>query len=108
VLGVVKACVHPGAKPIYSRFDMQTPLDPLASLIPCLLLGPAPCDDCPFRARCGVALLACESYGVFVRGLARWDLASRVPTHARYLTVFADTKEEQRTSRLHWLSRPPM
>jgi|ERR1700683_334651 hypothetical protein len=103
---MVKACAQPGAKSLYSRPIMQIPLDPLASLSPCLLLGPAPCDDCPFRARCGVALLACESYGVFVRGLARWDLAPRVPTHARYLTVFDDKKEEPRASQLRWLGGP--
>lgn len=103
---MVKACVQPGAKPIYSRSDMQKPLDSLTSLSPCVLLGPAPCDECPFRARCGDGLLACESYGFFVQGLARWDLASRVPTHARYLTVFDDKKEASRGSKLRWLRRP--
>jgi hypothetical protein len=85
---------------------MQNPVDSLASLSPCVLLGPAPCDKCPFRARCGEGLLACESYGFFVQGLAHWDLASRVPTHARYLSVFHDKKEESRPSRLRWLHRP--
>jgi hypothetical protein len=85
---------------------MQKPLDPLASVSPCLLLGPAPCDDCRFRARCGGELLACESYSFFVRDLARWKLASRVPTRARYLTVFEVKKGEPRGPHLRWLHRP--
>ena len=85
---------------------MQKPLDPLASLSPGLLLGPAPCDQCTFRARCEVELLACESYAFFVRDLARWDLASRVPTHAGYLTVFNNKKPKPRGSQLRWLRRP--
>jgi hypothetical protein len=88
------------------RVAVQNPLDPLASLSPCPLLGPAPCDGCRFRARCGTKLLACESYAFFVRDLACWDLAARVPTRARYLTVFDDKKEEPHGSQLHWLRRP--
>jgi len=74
---------------------------------PCGLLGPAPCDECPLRARCETQLLACESYCFFVRDLACWDGAKREPTRARYLTVFADKKEQQPGSSLRWLRPPP-
>jgi hypothetical protein len=43
---------------------------------------------------------------LFVRDLACWDLAARVPTRARYLTVFDDKKEEPRGSQLRWLRGP--
>jgi hypothetical protein len=85
---------------------MQNPLDPSESLSPCLILGLAPCDDCPFRARCEVELLACESYSLFVRDLACWEGAAREPTRARYLTIFADKNDQPRVSPLRWLGGP--
>ena len=70
-----------------------------------LLLGPAPCDECRFRERCGVHLLACEAYRLFVRDFdAHWDLVPRAPTRARYLTIFSDKAEEPRGPQLRWLS----
>jgi len=70
-----------------------------------LLLGPAPCDECRFRERCGSLLLACEAYRVFVRELdARWDFVPRAPTRARYLAIFAESVKPQIESQFRWLN----
>ncbi len=90
--------------PPLNRASMHTSLDSPEN--PYLLLGPAPCDDCPFRARCEVELLACESYSLFVRDLARWDEGAREPSHARYLAVFDGKQDQPSGSQLRWL-RPP-
>ena len=83
--------------------NMQNPLDALES--PCVLLGPAPCDDCPLRARCEVELLACESFCLFVRDVAYWDGAAREPTRARYVAVF-DHKGRPQDAQLRYLVCP--
>jgi hypothetical protein len=71
---------------------------------PLLLLGPAPCDECRFRERCGSLLLACEAYRVFVRDLnAPWDFAPRSPTRDRYLAIFSDEADGSTGSQLRWL-----
>jgi hypothetical protein len=69
------------------------------------LLGPAPCDECRFRDRCGLELLACESYVLFVResGPTRWGLAPRAPNRARYLALFDDKVGEPDRPAMHWL-----
>ena len=90
--------------PLLNGATMHKPVDSPEN--PCVLLGPAPCDDCPFRARCEVELLACESYSLFVRDLARWDEGAREPSHARYLAVFDVKKDQPSGSQLRWL-RPP-
>jgi hypothetical protein len=95
---MVKTRAQPGVKPNYSELNVQNPLDLLASL----------------RRRATVAdsAQAVESSCpranpiLFVRDLACWDLAARVPTRARYLTVFDDKKEEPHGSQLRWLRRP--
>jgi len=69
-----------------------------------LLLGPAPCDQCRFRERCGSMLLACEAYRVFVKDLgAAWDFAPRAPTHARYLAIFSEKTDTPAGPQLRWL-----
>lgn len=84
---------------------MSEPRDLLDAL---LLLGPAPCDDCRFRERCGLELLACESYSLFVReiGPTRWGVAPRAPTRARYLSLFNDKSGEVDRSVMRWLRSP--
>ena len=69
-----------------------------------LLLGPAPCDECRFRERCGSLLLACEAYRVFVRELdAQWDFVPRAPTRARYLAIFSESANASAGPQLRWL-----
>ena len=54
------------------------------------VVGPAPCDECRFRERCGLALLACEAFSVYVSGQAapRWSCAPRAPTRSRFEVIF--------------------
>ena len=70
-----------------------------------LLLGPAPCDRCRFRDRCGLELLACESYKLFVRenGPTRWAVAPRAPNRARYLELFGERISEPDRPVVRWL-----
>lgn len=49
-------------------------------------LGPAPCDACKWRERCGVERLACERFSMFLgdEPVARWRAAPCTPSRARY------------------------
>lgn len=80
-------------------------LDPLSLFEAPLLLGPAPCDKCSLRNRCGRELLACESYALFVRenGPNRWAGAPRAPTRARYLSLFSERGREADQPVVRWL-----
>jgi hypothetical protein len=80
-------------------------LDPLDLCEAPLLLGPAPCDKCSLRNRCGQELLACESYTLFVRenGPNRWAIAPRAPTRARYLSLFSVRAREADQPVVRWL-----
>ena len=53
------------------------------------LPGPAPCDDCRFRERCGREHLACDSFALYLHGKSdeRWQIAPRAPTRAIYLAL---------------------
>jgi len=84
---------------------MHDALESLDFLIPDVLLGPAPCDVCRFRERCGALLLACEAYAVFVRDVdgARWEMAPRAPTRAGYLRLFTDKTDKPKGSQLRWV-----
>lgn len=50
-----------------------------------VLLGPAPCDDCPYAARCRVEVLACDAFAVYLSGAreSRWRNAPRLPSRER-------------------------
>jgi hypothetical protein len=65
--------------------ELAQRLDPTAALT-----APCSCDGCRFAARCAVERRACEAFGSFVQGHteARWRLAPRAPTRARYLVIY--------------------
>jgi hypothetical protein len=53
------------------------------------LSGPAPCDDCPHRARCAEGL-ACEAFALFVQygTEERWNCAARQPNRETFERLF--------------------
>ena len=56
-----------------------------------VLVGPAPCDTCPHRRRCGSDRLACAAYAMFVSGASarRWQAAPREPSRRVFTKLFA-------------------
>jgi hypothetical protein len=54
--------------------------------------GPAPCDCCKFRERCGPERLACQAFSMFLHGEseARWRSAPRAPSRAVWLATVGD------------------
>jgi hypothetical protein len=80
--------------------------DALEFVLP-FLLGPAPCDQCRYRRRCGSDLLACEAYSLYARESTskQWDVVPRAPTRARYLAVFHDKTGDIDGPRLRELGR---
>jgi hypothetical protein len=63
--------------------------------------GPAPCDRCPFAARCRDDQLACEQFRAFVHGVAesRWRVAPRWPTRELYAMVFDEAADDRKSGR---------
>jgi hypothetical protein len=55
-----------------------------------ILTGPCPCDGCRYAAACGVQLLACERFSMFMagEGQRRWHAAPMAPSRARYAAIF--------------------
>lgn len=85
---------------------MSAAADALEFVLP-YLLGPAPCDECRFRRRCGSDLLACEAYGLYARESTskQWDVVPRAPTRAGYLAVFREKIGDTHGPRLRELRR---
>ena len=47
----------------------------------------APCDHCVQRAKCRINRLACAAFARYLDGAkqARWSVAPRIPTRARFV-----------------------
>lgn len=58
-----------------------------------IALGPSPCDDCRFRARCNDERLACEAFAVFMKtgNEKRWAAAPRAPDASTFERLRAFT-----------------
>ncbi|MGA7825288.1 MAG: hypothetical protein WCA14_13955 [Steroidobacteraceae bacterium] len=66
-----------------------------------VLQGPAPCDSCPFAARCRDELLACQQFRAYCIGLSEllWRDAQREPTREIFAAVFDDSADDRKPGR---------
>jgi hypothetical protein len=72
-----------------------------------ILSGPAPCDECRFRARSAAEQLACDRYVMFYYGKpqSRWEQAPLHPTRAAFEVLFNPDRGPRRGRGLATLRR---
>lgn len=69
--------------------DRETQQADAQRILRVAIAEPAPCDDCPLRARCAAEQLACSAFYSYVRGMA-WRRCQRKPTRELYELAMAD------------------